>query len=276
MNKGAFKDSFRELNSQLFEEDDLTVSGKKRLFQQTKMYIFIQDFLTKLTPILAEGEAIQAYLPLTNQENTAVATGGLLGMAYARTAAAREYVDHFHDVRGNRLLVFTNQRMLFLVMVEFLEEELFYSYPYSSIQSIQFTKHKIGYFDWHQKSLKDKRQYRYYYTLDFQSENHIFTEMLTVEDGEIVQRQLQNIPQLQDIMVTAKARRKSKLDAIFSNLTWQLKVLMIISLLLLALGVGYLLVMLAGALGWGPLKEMWPPVGMVQGLGHCFLDHWLK
>lgn len=276
MNKGAFKDSFRELNSQLFEEDDLTVSGKKRLFQQTKMYIFIQEFLTKLTPILAEGEVIQAYLPLTNQENTAVATGGLLGMAYARTAAAREYVDHFHDVRGNRLLVFTNRRMLFLVMVEFLEEELFYSYPYSSIQSIQFTKHKIGYFDWHQKLLKDKRQYRYYYTLDFQSENHIFTEMLTVEDGEIVQRQLQNIPQLQDIMVTAKARRKSKLDAIFSNLTWQLKVLMIISLLLLALGLGYLLVMLAGALGWGPLKEMWPPVGMVQEQGRYFLDHWPK
>lgn len=51
---------------------------------------------------------------------------------------------------------------------------------------------------------------------------------------------------------------------------------MIISLLLLALGLGYLLVMLAGALGWGPLKEMWPPVGMVQGQGRYFLDHWLK
>ena len=115
--RNPFKKAFWQLNDELGGKQDLSTQDKKRLFEQTKMYIFLQDFLKKLTPYLEEGEVIQAYLPMTNQGNTAVATGGIMGMAYAREPEARAYVENFHDVRGNRLLVFTNQRMLFVCLL---------------------------------------------------------------------------------------------------------------------------------------------------------------
>lgn len=254
--RNPLKKAFWQLNDELAGKQDLSTQDKKRLFEQTKMYIFLQDFLKKLTPYLEEGEVIQAYLPMTNQENTAVATGGIMGMAYAREPEARAYVENFHDVRGNRLLVFTNQRMLFVVIVEFLEERLFYSYPYDSIQSILFKKHKIGYFDWSAATIGAIRKQTHYYTLDFQAGDHIFTEMLAEDDGVIFQRQLETIPALQGILLGEKVQRERKFDLIFSNASLQLKLLYGLSILLVLFLVLYVILLVLGALGWGPQKDL--------------------
>ena len=270
--RNPFKKAFWQLNDELAGKQDLSTQDKKRLFEQTKMYIFLQDFLKKLTPYLEEGEVIQAYLPMTNQENTAVATGGIMGMAYAREPEARAYVENFHDVRGNRLLVFTNQRMLFVVIVEFLEERLFYSYPYDSIQSILFKKHKIGYFDWSAATIGAIRKQTHYYTLDFQAGNHIFTEMLAEDDGVIFQRQLETIPALQGILLGEKVQRERNFDLIFSNASLQLKLLYGLSILLVLFLVLYVILLVSGAFGWGPQKDLfasvcWPGIsGMVLHL----------
>ncbi|WP_270598425.1 PH domain-containing protein [Enterococcus asini] len=258
--RNPFKKAFWKLNDELGGKQDLSTQDKKRLFEQTKMYIFLQDFLKKLTPYLEEGEVIQAYLPMTNQENTAVATGGIMGMAYAREPEARAYVENFHDVRGNRLLVFTNQRMLFVVIVEFLEERLFYSYPYDSIQSILFKKHKIGYFDWSAATIGAIRKQTHYYTLDFQAGDHIFTEMLAEDDGVIFQRQLETVPALQGILLGEKVQRERKFDLIFSNASLQLKLLYGLSILLVLFLVLYVLLLVLGAFGWGPQKDLFASV----------------
>lgn len=258
--RNPFKKAFWQLNDELAGKQDLSTQDKKRLFEQTKMYIFLQDFLKKLTPYLEEGEVIQAYLPMTNQENTAVATGGIMGMAYAREPEARAYVENFHDVRGNRLLVFTNQRMLFVVIVEFLEERLFYSYPYDSIQSILFKKHKIGYFDWSAATIGAIRKQTHYYTLDFQAGDHIFTEMLAEDDGVIFQRQLETIPALQGILLGEKVQRERKFDLIFSNASLQLKLLYGLSILLVLFLVLYVILLVLGAFGWGPQKDLFASV----------------
>ena len=278
--RNPFKKAFWQLNDELAGKQDLSTQDKKRLFEQTKMYIFLQDFLKKLTPYLEEGEVIQAYVPMTNQENTAVATGGIMGMAYAREPEARAYVENFHDVRGNRLLVFTNQRMLFVVIVEFLEERLFYSYPYDSIQSILFKKHKIGYFDWSAATIGAIRKQTHYYTLDFQAGNHIFTEMLAEDDGVIFQRQLETISALQGILLGEKVQRERKFDLIFSNASLQLKLLYGLSILLVLFLVLYVILLVLGAFGWGPQKDLFASVcgprlsGMVlHGLqGGAFFD----
>lgn len=258
--RNPFKKAFWQLNDELGGKQDLSTQDKKRLFEQTKMYIFLQDFLKKLTPYLEEGEVIQAYLPMTNQENTAVATGGIMGMAYAREPEARAYVENFHDVRGNRLLVFTNQRMLFVVIVEFLEERLFYSYPYDSIQSILFKKHKIGYFDWSAATIGAIRKQTHYYTLDFQAGNYIFTEMLAEDDGVIFQRQLETVPALQGILLGEKVQRERKFNLIFSNASLHLKLLYGLSILLVLFLVLYVILLVLGALGWGPQKDLFASV----------------
>lgn len=258
--RNPFKKAFWQLNDELAGKQDLSTQDKKRLFEQTKMYIFLQDFLKKLTPYLEEGEVIQAYLPMTNQENTAVATGGIMGMAYAREPEARAYVENFHDVRGNRLLVFTNQRMLFVVIVEFLEERLFYSYPYDSIQSILFKKHKIGYFDWSAATIGAIRKQTHYYTLDFQAGDHIFTEMLAEDDGVIFQRQLETVPALQGILLGEKVQRERKFDLVFSNASLQLKLLYGLSILVVLFLVLYVVLLVLGAFGWGPQKDLFASV----------------
>ncbi|MDT2757192.1 hypothetical protein P7G51_07340 [Enterococcus asini] len=256
--RNPFKKTFWRLNTELAAEEsgDFSTQRKSQLFEQTKMYIFLQDFLKKITPYLEEGEVIQGYLPLTNQENTAVMTGGVMGMNYARQPEARDYVEKFHDVRGNRLLIFTDRRMLFVVIIEFLEERLFYSYPYDVIKSIMFKKHKIGFFDWSAATIGAIRKQTYYYTLDFQSGERIFTEMLSEEDAQILKRQLAAIPALQKILVSEKVQRNSKFDLFFSNATFQMRVLYGLSILTLLVLIVYLVLIVLGAFGWGPQKEL--------------------
>ncbi|MEI5988778.1 hypothetical protein A5881_000265 [Enterococcus termitis] len=240
-----FKIVINQLNNEIRVDSkkELNAQQKKKLFNQTKMYIFLQDFIEKIKPYLEEDETIQAYLPMTNDGQNVSAVGlGLLGMYHPESEEAKAYVKDFNDLRGNRLLIFTDQRMIFTTIIEFLDQKTFFSYPYTTIKAITLKENKTSYFDW-DDSFPPKRVALFSYTFDFESENHIFSEMLGQRDADILKRQLSDIPGLKEIFVTTKIYRKRTFDRIVNNpvLAYRLtfyffNILAIVALALFALG----------------------------------------
>jgi len=206
------------------DSETLTSSQKKDLLEQTKMYIFLQELLEKIKPYLSDNEEIIDYLPLTNEENSRAGTVGVMGMTYATTTEARDYLNTFYNLRGNRLIIFTNERMIFLTIIEFLESRVYFSYPYESIHAFKLKKHKVSYLDW-KSAVVASRGHSYWYTLDFQSNDHVFTEMLTEDDAAIFKRQLLEIPPLQTILVDEKVHRNTKADLVISNVNFWIRLL---------------------------------------------------
>lgn len=240
-----FKIVINQLNNEIRADSkkELNAQQKKKLFNQTKMYIFLQDFIEKIKPYLEEDETIQAYLPMTNDGQNISAVGlGLLGMYHPESEEAKAYVKDFNDLRGNRLLIFTDQRMIFTTIIEFLDQKTFFSYPYTTIKAITLKENKTSYFDW-DDSFPPKRVALFSYIFDFESENHIFSEMLGQRDADILKRQLSDIPELKEIVVTTKIYRKRTFDRIVNNpvLAYRLtfyffNILAIVALALFALG----------------------------------------
>lgn len=116
---------------------------KAATFELSKQYVFLQDLLEELRTLLAKDETILGYLPLTPDGNLAFANQGLGAYAYATTEKAKAYRDIFHDTRGNRLLVFTETRMLFLVIIDYLENNTYFSYPYETIKAFTIKPRKL-------------------------------------------------------------------------------------------------------------------------------------
>ncbi|MDH6364021.1 hypothetical protein M2139_001006 [Enterococcus sp. PF1-24] len=227
----TFKKLFHLFNKERSPEEKIAFQ-KKQLLQQTKKYIFLRELMEEFAENLAADEIIQAYLPLAAGENSSVANVGLMGMAYAEKPQSKAYVRLFNDIRGNRLLIFTNQRIIFMTLIEYLEDGLYYIYPYAGIKSICFKEQKVGYFEWeNRQGFFPKRKYTYSYSLDFQSNNNIFTERLTENDAEIFKRQLSEIEALKNVLITDKVQRNSTFDYYFSNFTLWQKTFMTISLI---------------------------------------------
>ncbi len=193
----------------------------KNRFQQTKQYIFLKEVTDDLKSQLPDETFLDIY-PLTNSENSRVFTSGLLGMNYVRTPKALAYRDLFQDLRGNRLLIFTNQRIIFLVVVEYLEEGLFYSYPYESLENVHVGTYHSSLTQL--KSLKGKspEEIQQFGTkmvlLDFESGDHYLTEYFSFKDLPKLMTTLNQIPQLKGkINRHAGVFRKRKWDYIFGN-----------------------------------------------------------
>ncbi|MFC7056078.1 hypothetical protein ACFQOY_09665 [Enterococcus alcedinis] len=143
--RNIFKRSVSDLETpsdQQPVQQDLTISEKKQLFLRTKMYVILQEVMEELQEYFAPEEEIIGYLPFTNQENSTAATVGIAGMMHVKTPRGRDYLETFHELRGNRLLVFTNKKIYFMVVLEFIEEKLFNAYDYESIAKIKFKKVK--------------------------------------------------------------------------------------------------------------------------------------
>lgn len=213
----SFKSVAYEENQRI--KGDLTESSKERLLEQTKFYILLQDIKAQIDGELAAGETIQGYLGLTLAGNSAMMNSGVMGMAYAKTEAARQYVDTFHDVRGNRLLLFTNTRMIFLTVIEFLEENHYYSYPYETIHSIFLKERKDQYID-PDRGVQDFK----WYFLDFQSGERVYTELLTEQDYQVLMEMWQQIPAMKKIPRGKRVWRKNRLDRLMSNLNLVLQI----------------------------------------------------
>jgi hypothetical protein len=181
-----------------------------------------QDFLSKfieeeVKPLLQDGEEIQGYFPMTTDgQNSSVTGVGLLGMMTVKTEKGKEYVKEFQELRGNRMLLFTDTRILFITPLELLEENLYYSYPYDSIGAITIKKHSARLFGKGRPEVKGE----VWYLLDFQSETHIFTEMISEAHVETLKELMNRIPAFGQIPLAEKINRGNFFDRVASNLDW--------------------------------------------------------
>lgn len=190
--------------------------------RQAALYITMQQILDQVTKLLDDDEKIINFMPMTDEQNSQVATNGIMGMYHPKTAAAKQYLHEQDSLRGNRLMVFTNKRMIFFIVIEFLDDPTqYFSHPYSSLHAIKLKRHTQTLPVDHQGI---KRVTDAWYTLDFETDDrHIFTEILTPENGQLFKKNALTIPAMQGIMISDKVSRVNLFDLIFSNVTGQYK-----------------------------------------------------
>lgn len=203
-------------------KNDLTTLQKNKLFRQAKMYILWQQLQELMEKELHVGEEILHAMPMTNENNSQVFTSGLMGMSYARTPLARSYVETFYDIRGNRLLLFTNERLIFFVVLDYLESGKYYTYSYEKIENIYLKRFKISAFSLRssdpQVMAVAKQGEDHYYLLDFEADGHYLEEIFPPKDAEKLLEIFGEIPQLKDkVNAHKKIYRKRKWDRVFAN-----------------------------------------------------------
>lgn len=98
--------------------------------------------MSELKANFSKEEEIINYLPLNNANNTAITTTGWQGLSYVTKPLSKKYTQIFEDVRGNRVLVFTNKRMILVFPSDFFEEGHFSSYFYQDIRGIMLRGEK--------------------------------------------------------------------------------------------------------------------------------------
>lgn len=234
----SFKEVIYEENAKL-QPEYLSNLDKKALFERSKYYILFQEIKEKLQSQLEQSEEIMGYLPMTNEENSGIMTAGPMGMGYARSTQARKYVTTFHDNRGNRLLIFTTTRMIFLTVLDFFEMNHFSSFDYDKIKGITTKKWSIHYWD-----EKRQRQTVNWYFLDFAADTKIFDEVLTEKEMQLFKDNWKKIKKMQTIPETGKILRNQKMDMVFSNLRLGFSLLQGINVLFIILAIVLILVIL--------------------------------
>ena len=209
--------------------------------EAVKMKEVWQHVLAELEANFLPNEELLHAVPVTNS-NSHLATSGLMGLTYAKKTLAKNYVTDFASLRGNRALLFTNQRLIFVVVLDFLEDGQFFTYPYPSITSIYFKRHKISALSSKAADIRvvemAKAGQDYYYYLDFESDNHYFTEIFSPADAEKLFKIFHEIPGLKNkVNAEPSVYRKLKFDRVWSNpLSW-LEFFKKLSLIALVLGV---------------------------------------
>ncbi|AQY49708.1 hypothetical protein PWEIH_01762 [Listeria weihenstephanensis FSL R9-0317] len=190
---------------------ELNGTEKKSMFQRAKMHILMQDIFETMKDELRADEEIVDYMPFTNGENSMVFTSGLLGGMYAATTdATKNYVKDFHDVRGNRVLIFTTDRIILFFVIEFLGEKRYQSYWYEELPTMTLHEkvERFRYFDVDQKKFVKSQGSTY--TLDFQTtKGNIFIESVSAKEAQKVQRIMGQIPKAQFTKIGDKHRRNS-------------------------------------------------------------------
>ncbi|WP_225048337.1 hypothetical protein [Lacticaseibacillus kribbianus] len=114
--------------------------------RKASLYITMQQVLAKVTKMLEPGEQIINMMPMTNEENSAMATDGVMGMYAPKTDDTKQYLKAQDSLRGNRLMVFTTTRILFFTVIEFLDSDTaYFSYPYDHIKKLQLAERSMNY-----------------------------------------------------------------------------------------------------------------------------------
>ncbi|WP_125606112.1 hypothetical protein [Lapidilactobacillus bayanensis] len=188
--------------------------------RQAALYITMQQVLDQLTKLLEPDEKIINFMPMTDEQNSQFATGGVMGMYHPKTTAAQKYMHEQDSLRGNRIMAFTNKRMIFFIVIEFLDDpNQYFSYEYSALHSIKLKRHSQVVPTDHRGL---KRVTDAWYTLDFETDDrHIFTEILTSENGQLFKKNTLTIPAMKNISITDRVTRIKKLDMYFSNVAGQ-------------------------------------------------------
>ena len=202
---------------------------KSTLPKAAEMADLWQSLLEQLKENFLPDETLLYAMPMTNS-NSHLATSGIMGLSYAKKTTASHYVKDFSSLRGNRALLFTNQRILFVVVLDFLESGEYYTYPYPSIKNIYFKRHKISSMTPQVADIRvidiAKTGGDYYYYLDFESDNHYFTDIFSPRDAEKLFDIFSAIPELKDkVNAEPGIFRAHGLDRAVSNpLLWRKKI----------------------------------------------------
>ncbi|WP_125769033.1 PH domain-containing protein [Lapidilactobacillus wuchangensis] len=213
------------------DQTDLTqVDESLRIAYQTReasLYLTMQQVLTKLKDQLRPEEMIINLMPITNENGSQVATNGYMGMYAAKSTAGENYIKTQKNLRGNRLLVFTDQRIIFLILVEFIDDpSQFFSYDYDKIKAIKLKEHRAS--EPAELAKPWKRKHYKWFTLDFQTEDlQVFTETLDVKNAKLFKRNLLTIPGMKAIEISRYVRRKNVFQFIFSNTNFMIKFIQI-------------------------------------------------
>jgi hypothetical protein len=188
--------------------------------------------MAEVQTLLDEDETVQGYLPLSSTGNLAISNQGIGGLAYARTKRAKEYVKHFQDTRGNRLFVFTEKRIIFLVIIDFLDSQTYFSYPYTSISAFSLKTRKLTRYE-----KPEDPEIMFWAYFDFQSDQRIFSDVLTKKDYALFKEFHEAIPALKKIPITEKIHRNNSFDYILSNWHFNYRVMIVVNVLLIVLAI---------------------------------------
>lgn len=183
--------------------------------REASLYISMHQVMAQVAKLLAPGEKIINMLPMTNEENAGIATDGMMGMYAPKQQATKDYVTSQSSLRGNRLMIFTDRRMIFFVVIEFLDDPTaYYSYEYRELKHLMLKQHTTtipGAKPW-------QRAYFSSYHVDFETpERHIFSETLTEDNFKLFKHNLLTIPAMGDIEITGKMDRSWRRDNWLSN-----------------------------------------------------------
>lgn len=216
--------SFNGLPNKPINSHLSTEMQKRKQQRSVAMYLTMRHILDEVQQLLQPDEKIINLLPMTNEENSQMATGGIMGMYAPQTEETKQYIHDQTSLRGNRLMVFTNQRIIFFIVIEFLDNpKQYFSYNYDQLQAVKLAERKISvpgndHF-W-------KRDYYTYYSLDFETDDkHVFTEFLTKENGQLFKKNLLTIPAMAHVQITDHVVRPNKFDYVFSNTDLASKIL---------------------------------------------------
>ncbi|WP_179396160.1 hypothetical protein [Lacticaseibacillus absianus] len=193
--------------------------------REAALYITMHQVMAQVGTLLTPGERVVNLMPMTNEANSGVATDGLMGMYAPKNAAAKQYAAAQDSLRGNRLWVFTTQRLLFFTVIEFLDDPGAYqAYPYARIRRMKLAERHIsipGNAHFWQRTRVS------WYAVDFQTEDgNIFTETLTPANAALLKRNLLQLPAMADIELTDGVTRNNRWDAVMSNSALHGKLLM--------------------------------------------------
>ena len=97
----------------------------------------IGNVINKVFNILKREEKVILLVPITNEKNNSRFSDGSFGWYVASKKEAIDYSRVFKDTIGNRLLVFTNRRMIFMNLIRFIDTYEYNNYKYSDINNIK-------------------------------------------------------------------------------------------------------------------------------------------
>ena len=127
----------------------------------------------KLDPLLEENEKSLALLPMAKREDT--------------------------------FLVFTEFRIIYLVIPDFLESEHFYSYPYETLKSLVIKE---------RTSKTSNPQGDLWFLMDYTSGEIIFAEVFPLDSMDFIKEQMKNIPTFNEIPMVTRTYGRRKFSRV--------------------------------------------------------------
>ena len=112
-------------------------------------------------------------------------------------------MSHSSMILGVIVYLFFRKTDPFLVIIDFLDDQTYFSYPYSSIPAFSLKTRKLNRFE-----KPEDEEIMFWAYFDFQSDSHIFSDVLTKKDYQLFQHFHDTIPALKKFQSLKKSTVK--------------------------------------------------------------------